>query len=411
MLKDWRRSLSLPQNRRTLACTVVIFFGSLIVGTVHVVTAPVPPRKQALDARQFQLGSILGANALQAMRPSNMKEGTHTTESQRNIDAKISKHPASLSSSVAIPTQKSAAGSNVRLDDIMDVEAVLPLPAFDFLVALTQVFKPLINASRVSIKSASEESTWSLAASPSLSKSPLKRDTPTGTGSASTFDGFEAGGLSSASSPPGVQHIVSLSKKIEELGRRELDLNNAESALALSLLSTVSGLVANIAGINMERAVTLTDAMLAVLPVDPQAIASAVFDVAEQASASIEAAIPFILPAVGKALGSPEEGLVSKGNPENLNGTCKDIIAQGSMVINRITTSTILIKAPIMQDVLKQVLDVVYLVANHLDQILCAIDRDVAGLQLDTLVACDSDTIASAWANILTFNPTSSTAI
>jgi hypothetical protein len=65
-LKDWKRNLLLPQTSRVIALAILILLSSLILGTVNLVMAPAPPEQPALGVRQFQLGSILGVNAIQA---------------------------------------------------------------------------------------------------------------------------------------------------------------------------------------------------------------------------------------------------------------------------------------------------------------------------------------------------------
>lgn len=63
---EWTRLVvSFPQSSRILALTAIILFGSLIIGTVNVATMPLIREHSALNARQFQLGSILGVKALQ----------------------------------------------------------------------------------------------------------------------------------------------------------------------------------------------------------------------------------------------------------------------------------------------------------------------------------------------------------
>ncbi|KAG8418515.1 hypothetical protein J3459_012385 [Metarhizium acridum] len=329
------------------------------------------------------------------MRSSEVEEGARKVDSHLDIDAKNSKHATSFSSPGATSTYKPVAESSIRMDDVVDVDTVRPPPAFDLLVAMIEAFKPIVNTSRVST-SALKKHALALEVRTLVTKSSTKRDPPTNTTSVLSSNSFQAGSLSSTPSPTRFQQTGPSSKKVGGPQRRELDPNNPESEIALSLLDPVSRLVANIAQIDMERAAALADAMLAVLPLEPEALSCAILNITEQASVSVEAVIPFILPAIGKAWGNWGEGQISKENPENLNDIFKDIIAQGSIVINQITTATALIQAPTMQEVLKQVANVVYAVANHLDQIFCAIGRNDDSLQLDALVPCDSATIESA---------------
>ncbi|KID70782.1 WSC domain & Core-2/I-Branching protein, partial [Metarhizium hybridum] len=342
------------------------------------------------------------------MRSSDVEEGAQKIDSYLDTDAKNSEHTTSFSSTVTTSTYKSTAESSIQIDAVMDADTVRPPPAFDLLAALIEAFKPVVNASRVANLPLKKHA-LSQEVSISVTKPSTKRDPSTSTTSVVSSDSFQAGSLSSTPSPGRFQQTGPSSNKVGGPQRRELDLNNPESEVALSLLDTISGLVANIARIDGKSAAALTDAMLAVLPVEPEALSCAILNFTEQASVSVEEVIPFILPAIGKAWGNPGEGQIPKESSESLNVTFKDIIAQGSIVINQITTVAARIQAPIMQEVLQQVANAVYAVANHLDQIVCAIGRNDAGIQLDALVPCDSTTIESASVNTLTLNPISLT--
>ncbi|QLI64697.1 uncharacterized protein G6M90_00g025400 [Metarhizium brunneum] len=342
------------------------------------------------------------------MRSSDVEEGAQKIDSHLDTDAENSKHTTSFSSPGATSTYISIAESSILIDAVTDVDTVRPPPAFDLLAALIEAFKPVVNTSRVAnlpLKKHALAQEVRL----SVTKPSKKRDPSASTTSVVSSDSFQAGSLSSTPSPGRFQQTGPSSNEVGGPQRRELDLNNPESEVALSLLDTISGLVANIARIDGKSAAALTDAMLAVLPVEPEALSCAILNFTEQASVSVEEVIPFILPAIGKSWGNPGEGQIPKESSESLNVTFKDIIAQGSIVINQITTVAARIQAPIMQEVLQLVANAVYAVANHLDQIVCAISRNDAGLQLDALAPCDSTTIESASVNTLTLKPISLT--
>ncbi|OAA47869.1 Carbohydrate-binding WSC [Metarhizium rileyi] len=330
------------------------------------------------------------------MRSSNTEKGSQQSDVDSNADAKISENTAPFSSSspVATSTQTSIAVS---------MSSIQASAAPDLLVVLADAFKPIVEASQASVSSALWKESLALTFSTLPTNVPPKRD-PTSTSSTLTTDSVDDSSSSSTPEPAGLP-----SNRVGRLLRRELNPYNPVSDVALSMLHIVSNLVANIAGISIEPAAALADAMLAVLPLDAEAISSSILAVADQASVSVEAVVPFILPAIERARGNSVEGYIPIGNPGNLNDTFKDIITQGSIVINQITTASALTKDPIMEDILKQVADIVYAVARYSEQGGCTPGRDDAGLHLDAFVSCKPPSTDFASGNILTLDLTSST--
>ena len=131
-------------------------------------------------------------------------------------------------------------------------------------------------------------------------------------------------------------------------GRGVAGSDTPEENLALSLLDYMSNLVADVAGINSKVAAGLTDSLLAALPVDRNSIASLAASTAGQASISTESAIPFILPAVAKALGTQAGESFSLTARTNVTQTFIDIVRKGSMIINQIVATSILDRVPLM---------------------------------------------------------------
>lgn len=296
-----------------------------------------------------------------------------------------------------------ATASHSRVDDIIDLDTARPPVEVDLLGLLAQSFKPIVNTTRYPSSSSSQKYHQTAALSAS-----------TTTGSQQMSSALTSLTSSSGKAEPGKPWMYQTSEKAQQTSHASIDINgprkreiNPESDVALSLLDPVSNLVADVAGLKTELSAALTDAMLAVLPVDPDAITSIVSSVAEQTSVSAEEVIPYILPALSRAWGTPANAPTpSRPPPRSLNETLKSVIAQGSIVVNQIVTASALIEAPIMGDVLNQVADIMYAVAYYFKEAICAVGRnDNAILRLEALIPCKSASIGSASGNILTLNP------
>lgn len=177
------------------------------------------------------------------------------------------------------------------------------------------------------------------------------------------------------------------------------DASHQDTKLALSLLDSVSILVFNVAIHNVSLAARLTDAMLAALPVDKMAISSVISAVAAQNSTSLETAIPLILPAVAIAYGRqvdiPIEETVDT-TAQNLTKTYETIVRRGTYIINQIVATSFLSRTPVLEEVLSQLVGIVYDLSIRSNQTMCALELEKAELPWEVLLPCASINLKSA---------------
>ncbi|KAG5937687.1 hypothetical protein E4U53_008156 [Claviceps sorghi] len=187
------------------------------------------------------------------------------------------------------------------------------------------------------------------------------------------------------------------------------DAKHQDTELALSLLDDMSVLVINVAIHSVSLAARLTDAMLIALPVDAMAISAVISAAAGQSSTSTETMIPFILPAVAVAFGrqvdiSTEEPVDTAA--QNLTKTYETIVNKGSYMINQIIAASFLAETPLLDEVLSQLVGVVYVFSTKLNQTMCALKLDKRELAWQILLPCASVNLgSSAPASALALNP------
>lgn len=176
------------------------------------------------------------------------------------------------------------------------------------------------------------------------------------------------------------------------------------SEQVFSLLSPLSGVVAHAVVIDIAAVARLIDLVLKALPVDSSAVDSAISQVAGQVSAKAVDMVPFIIPAIAKALGKG----VNQSTPANFTdvpGTLNNVVTHGTMVINQITSAMTAAIDPQLQAILNQVAVIVYGAANRLNLPLCAISQNVQGVTLEAVVPCSSAGKGPVSVNIITLNP------
>lgn len=189
--------------------------------------------------------------------------------------------------------------------------------------------------------------------------------------------------------------------------KRDVNSYDQEAELALSLLDQMSILIVNIAVTSISLAARLTDATLAALPVNAAAVSSVVSAVAGQGSVSIESIIPLILPAVAAILGKQVKLPTSDTQAQYSTGTYETVVTRGSLIINQIVAASVFAQTPLMQDVLSQVVDIVYATSTKLNQTMCALK--LAGIEFpwEVVLPCASiDASSASSATVLTFTPT-----
>lgn len=344
------------------------------------------------------------------MKPSDSEEmalkTTQQTELYLGVDTADPIRTESVTSSVATPSQVFTTAASSRGDDMTETKAMSHADVSNLLEALAQAFRPIMNTSHSAVNLTHKKYTLTTVISKSTTTASKQSALATRSSRLTSTDAITA----SPSFHPAVKRIQQMSTSfipgIKEPRGREIDPYSPESEVALSLLDSVSDLVAEVARINAEPAASLADSMLVVLPVDPGAISSVVLTVAEQASVSVEAVVPLILPAISRAWGNPAKAVVFNGEPEDLNATFKEVVSRGTIVINQIAAASALIKTTLMQDVLQQVADILYAVSNHLNQTVCAVSQNNAVLKLEALVPCESANLESGSMMVLTLNPT-----
>lgn len=161
-----------------------------------------------------------------------------------------------------------------------------------------------------------------------------------------------------------------------------------------SFLSDVSKIVAEISGIDPIAAAKLTDAVLDALHVDSSAIASAIPKVANQASISAADLLPFVIPAVAKAMEQPLPPVPSVSSLDMVE-TLNKVLQQGTTVINDLSRAMEDITDPALLSVLNQLAMIVSAVASYLEKPLCAVDQIVDGTSFEAVLPCDSSELKS----------------
>ena len=152
-------------------------------------------------------------------------------------------------------------------------------------------------------------------------------------------------------------------------------------------LGSLSNVVSQVCSVDTGAAARLVDSVLAVLPIDPTAIASIISQVAFQASVTTQAILPFVLPALGAALGQGFEP-VSTVDSSNIGAALNSVIWRGSIVVRQILPLQNNIVTSGLSDVLNQVAGVMCSAAQHLELPLCVMTQAVNGLNYQLMLPC-----------------------
>lgn len=156
-----------------------------------------------------------------------------------------------------------------------------------------------------------------------------------------------------------------------------------------SLLSGLSNIVDQVAGVNPSAAADLTDAVLSALPVDDSAVASILSQPAEQVSSIAAGVLTSVIPAVASSLGQTVDQSLP-ANPADVTDTLNNVIDQGTAVIDQITDAMGDTIDPALQGVLDQVARIVNGAANQLNEPLCAVTEIVNGVSKQLVKTCSS---------------------
>lgn len=155
-----------------------------------------------------------------------------------------------------------------------------------------------------------------------------------------------------------------------------------------SFLGELSKIIAEVSGIDPAAAAKLTDTVLDALHVDSSAVAAAIPKVADEASVSASDLLPFVIPAVAKAMNQPlppEPPVSTLDMVETLN----KVLDQGTTVINDLSRALEDITDPALLAVVNQLALIVSAVAGYLNIPLCAVDQVVDGTSFEEVIPCD----------------------
>ncbi|PNP44715.1 hypothetical protein TGAMA5MH_03522 [Trichoderma gamsii] len=161
-----------------------------------------------------------------------------------------------------------------------------------------------------------------------------------------------------------------------------------DSSTDPSFLGELSKIVAEVSGIDPAAAAKLTDTVLDALHVDSSAVAAAIPKVANEASVSASDLLPFVIPAVAKAMNQPlppEPPVSTLDMVETLN----KVLDQGTTVINDLSRALEDITDPALLAVVNELALIVSAVAGYLDKPLCAVDQVVDGTSFEEVIPCD----------------------
>jgi hypothetical protein len=154
-------------------------------------------------------------------------------------------------------------------------------------------------------------------------------------------------------------------------------------------LSSLSNVVSQVSSVDTGAAARLVDSVLAVLPVDPTAIASVIPQVASQESVTARAILPFVLPALGAALGQAFEPISTVGS-SNTAAALNSVIWRGTIVVNQILPLQNYVATSGLGGILNQVAGVMCSAAQHLELPLCVMTQAINGLDLQLMLPCIS---------------------
>ncbi|KAK2590055.1 hypothetical protein QQS21_012262 [Conoideocrella luteorostrata] len=394
------------RNNGTFVLAGLIIIGSCLFGSIKLASDSDMSGKRTLEPRQFQLGGMLGGH-LQALELDG-DVGLNEIKSLPNPSSHLGTDSISATSLASTSTSSGFASNTPvsdRVGNIAETETISnSTTANDLFANLVEAFKPIINST--SLLAGSTDEQYNVATETDLSRATM----PQSTGSINTVPTTSAAQFTPGSSSKilewtKLQRRYAPASETEADQKGALDLSSLESGLAMSLLDFIPGLVVDVAGINVKLAAELTDGLLAALPVDATAISSAVSITAGQTSTDVELAIPLILSALAKALGRQVESPMLTSETNNVTEMCSDIVTKGSLVINQIVAASVFMQSPLMQDMLSQVADIVYVASAQLNQTVCAVSLNDTELQLEILLPCASVSLDPASVSVLTLHP------
>ncbi|KND90936.1 Xylosyltransferase oxt [Tolypocladium ophioglossoides CBS 100239] len=448
----WLPSRPSGTRGRALVLAGLLLLTMAVLGSIKLIADDsVKMEEGGHDKRQFQLGGILAGHAQEAAQSLASPTGTPTTEAARLAESSnATSHATDVSttasgalSSVNSDTSLLASTSTndgpeaTRLDDITE-SSHAQSSSQDILQALTDALRKIVSASSPSSWTSTTKAVGASALSGPLSDTTGTRTTsstssvslpadttpPPSDPHSSTLkqeqtppvakDASSSTGPQSSQSNP--DFLIGLFGALADRDRKHVQVRSIaqlrvrgepaadQSEQVFSLLSPLSGVVAQAVGIDIAAVARLIDLVLKALPVDSSAVDSAISQVAGQVSAKAVDMVPFIIPAIANALGKE----VDQSTPANFTdvpGTLSNVVTHGTMVINQITSAMRAAIDPQLQAILNQVAVIVYAAANPLNLPLCAISQNVQGVTLEAVVPCSSAGKGPVSVNIITLNP------
>ena len=194
-----------------------------------------------------------------------------------------------------------------------------------------------------------------------------------------------------------------------ERAKLKSDVRSVIQDPILSLLNTLSVLIAVVAKVDVESAANLTDAVLNLLPVDAGAILAAVSQVANETAAGMEAVLALTMPAVADALGLKLAHETAPNAGSNATQQFIDVVKQGMFTINQITANMNIEVGDALRKVLAGATSAVFAALNHLNMTLCVIGQQLDnGKVLEAITPCASlPSSQTVPVQIATLNPPS----
>ncbi|POR36124.1 Xylosyltransferase oxt [Tolypocladium paradoxum] len=429
----WLPSRPSGTRSRALVLAGLLLLAMAVLGSIKLIAVEtVKMEERSHEKRQFQLGGILVGHAHEAAQSSVSPAGTAAPETaQPAVSSNVTSSAApvgALSSAKSDTSSPASSRTNdgpeaTRLDDITETDHAQS-SSQDILQALTDALRKIVSASSLSSGTSATKTAGTSALSGSLSDT--ARTHRSSWTSSSSFGAMkqdetlpvEKGASTSTgpqSSQPNPDFLIGLFGALVDRDREHVQVRSVaqlrvrdepanQSEQVFSLLSPLSGVVAQAVGIDVAAVARLIDLVLKVLPVDSSAVDSAISQVAGQVSAKAVDMVPFIIPAIAKALGK-EVDQSTPANFTDVSGTLSNVVTHGAMVINQIASAMRAAIDPQLQAILNQVAVIVYAAADRLNLPLCAISQNVRGVTLEAVVPCSSARKGPVPVNIITLNP------
>ncbi|QPG95053.1 hypothetical protein C2857_007554 [Epichloe festucae Fl1] len=421
MMSAWTASSSSFWTRRycMLRNSCLSILGSLLITlvftivTIQLAVKSHDTKEKTLESRQFQLGGVLGGNFVQALR---LEQGGHSAAAQSSRSSTSTSNsyiPEAASMGVVTSASSSTSESGTIMqetaqDTTNTKMSYTTMAATDLLSALVKALTPILGLHNTSPTSDfGRRMVLTMADAMPTATGQTLILAPSSSTNAGAHHIQDKSLTASVWAETLQKHAPYTLSEIVAPKKRDVDPYDQEAELALFLLDHVSILIVNVAMTSVSLAARLTDATLAALPVNAAAISSVVSAVAGQGSVSIESIIPLILPAVAAILGKQVKLPTSNTKEQDSTGTYETIVTRGSLIINQIVAASVFAQTPLMQDVLSQVVDIVYATSTKLNQTMCALK--LAGIEFpwEVVLPCASiDAKSASSATVLTFNPT-----